>query len=159
MRVVSPPNSEPNESGISSVAGERPAFSAKLIATGIRIASAPTLFINPESTVTSATNTKTCRLGRCRIGSRCRIRRCKIPEARIAALKIKTSATVTTAGLLNPVKASSGVTRPRMRDATSASTATTSWRQRPQMKSASVTASRAMSEIWGMVMEGPRKRH
>jgi hypothetical protein len=97
IRVVRPPNREPNDSGINSVAGERPAFSAKLMATGIRIAIAPTLFINPDITVTSATKTKTCRLGRCRIGSRCRIRRCNIPDARIAALKIKTSATVTTA--------------------------------------------------------------
>ncbi len=70
INVVMPPRIEPNETGISSMAGEMPALCAALIATGMSSARAPTLFMKPDSTAAIAGRSRTSQNGPSPLGTR-----------------------------------------------------------------------------------------
>ena len=55
ISVTSPPRIDPNATGISSRDGGSPFIRATCMATGIISASAPTLFMNMESSAASPT--------------------------------------------------------------------------------------------------------
>jgi hypothetical protein len=126
MRVIIPPMSEPKASGINSSEGERSARRAACIATGRKIASAPTFFISAESTVTPAVRTPTMR-SRERISGAATWRaRSTIPDLPIAALTTSTEAMSGSSGLPNPENAFCCGTTPAATAASSANSATTS---------------------------------
>ncbi len=105
IMVTRPPRIEPNDSGISTTAGDFFAFCAACIATGMRSASAPTLFMivdRPAPTPESAPTRSERRLPS---SVTCLAIRSIAPEFDSAREMISTIATVTVAGWPKPLKA------------------------------------------------------
>ena len=126
MSVTSPPNIEPNESGISTLAGERPALLVDWIAIGISSASAPTLFINIDKNAAINDSTAIWRDGRDDKGSIALVTNSTAPERDNPKLTMRTRTTVIVAGLPNPAKSCDCGTSPKSAAVKSAPRATTS---------------------------------
>jgi hypothetical protein len=138
INVVVPPRMEANASGISTFPGGSSRRAAIWIATGISSASAPTLFIKPESSAASTASAAMLRLDPAPAGNTLRVSTSTAPETCSARLSTSTQATVTTAGWPKPLKASAGATSPPTTQASRAAIATMSCRQRPHKNIATV---------------------
>ena len=122
INVVRPPNIVPNDSGIKIWLGRLDSD----MATGISKASAPTLFINPDSSAAIPVSMAMNSSGRSETLSSGAARRSITPLFCMALEMIKTMATVITALCEKPMKASLDWTTPSNTAATSAVSATTS---------------------------------
>ncbi len=142
INVIIPPNIDPKASGISSIDGERPALAADCNAAGMSIASAPTLFINEDKAPATPDNEPIWAVGDLSGGIRRRDRMFTAPEFTNPRLAIKTSATVTVAGLANPENALVAVTWPPSVAASRARIATKSCRSLPHINRPKMMASR-----------------
>ena len=126
ISVIRPPSSEAKLSGISRRLTGRALALALMIATGSSSARAPTLFMNAEQTAASPVRARTCSVGLPVVG-RSRRAASSVTVERCSALeRIRTAATVTTAGWPKPVKADSAETKPVTTVASRARIATTS---------------------------------
>ena len=126
IRVTMPPRIDAKASGMSTSRGGRSFRRQASSAAGISSASAPTLFMKPDSPAASAESTLTCPV--CDPDA-LRIRRAipsAAPETDSARLMIRTPATVTTAGCPRPENAWFPSTRPRITATINPPTATTS---------------------------------
>ncbi len=148
IRVVVPPRMEPKARGMRTWPGARPRRPATWIATGIKRASAPTLFMNPESTAARAARAAMLSVGPALAGSTVLVSTSTAPEICRPRLSTSTQATVTTAGWPNPAKASAGATSPERTQATSAPTATMSCRHLPHRNMPMLAAIMAMIIVW-----------
>ncbi len=126
ISVIMPPISEPKASGMRNCDGERPLRSAAWIATGRKIASAPTFFIIAERTVTAATRTKAMRSSERISGAMKCSSRSMTPDLPMAVLTTSTDAISGKSGLLKPLNALLVVTMPQPIAASSATNATRS---------------------------------
>ncbi len=133
--VIMPPRILANAIGNSRMVGERWRSAAVFSATGSMSASAPTLFMKADKTMTTSERLKMCGIWFFVNGITLREIRSTTPELRSARLMISTAATVTTAGCPNPSSTRLGSSTsldspPRIAssatNATSAMTATTS---------------------------------
>ena len=113
INVIKPPRIEAKESGISTTAGEREAFTADWMATGISSESAPILFMIADSGVAIRLSAPICIVGVLVAGAKRLLRLSTTPELLSARLRIKTAMTVMVAGCPNPVNACSPGTTPR----------------------------------------------
>ena len=98
MRVVVPPRMEPKASGMSTLPGGSRSRPASWMATGMSRASAPTLFMKPDSTAASVTSAPMLTVGPALAGSTTRVSASTAPEVCRPRLSTSTQATVTTAG-------------------------------------------------------------
>ena len=106
IRVMMPPSSEPDASGISTRDGGFSVRRATWSAIGMKIASAPMFFMNAESAVTAEASTATCMpLVRIR-GTSGFIRVSTRPERPMAALTTRADPTMMTISSLKPLNAS-----------------------------------------------------
>ena len=126
IRVISPPSSEPNASGISTRDAGFSVRRATCSAIGMKIASAPMFLMKADSAVTAEASTATCMTLVCIRGTSGFIRVSTRPERPIAALTTSAEPTMMTMSSLKPRKASSGLTMPQAIEASSASRATRS---------------------------------
>ena len=99
---------------------------AILIARGSRMLSAPTLFINADSDATRDDSDVIWAVRACPTLENRRASTSTMPELRNTSLNTSTAATVTTAGWLNPRKASDGGTMPTTTSTIRAASATMS---------------------------------
>ena len=112
IRVVMPPRIEPKASGISTCPGASLRLRAICNATGISNASAPTLFMKPDSNAASPVSAAIESIGPALSGSATRASASTAPEVCRPRLSTSTQATVITAGWPKPAKACSGATTP-----------------------------------------------
>ena len=126
IRVISPPSSEPNASGISTAEAGVPARRACWNTIGIRIASAPTFLTKAERIVTTPTSTTTCRPTVSRCGATGAISRSVMPDRATAALTRSAVATMMTMSSPKPANAWSAGTIPTATAHSRASIATRS---------------------------------
>ena len=126
INVVMPPRIEPKASGIRTRPGGICWREATCSASGISSASAPTLFMNPESKAASAVSAAIVSVGPASVGMTARASASTAPELCRPWLSTSTQATVMTAGWPKPAKASKAGTRPPSTAASSAPTATMS---------------------------------
>ncbi len=96
--VTMPPRMLAKANGMSRMLGERFCSVAVFNVTGSMSASAPTLFMNAESTPATPARLKMCRVWFLASGVICRASRSTTPELLNARLMIRTAATVITAG-------------------------------------------------------------
>ena len=125
-RVTMPPTSEPNAIGISSLDGELPVRRASCMATGMKIASAPTFLVTMDSSVVATTRAGTCRASVFRWGSSGRISSSTTPDRAIAELTTRAQATMMTTSSAKPWNAWAGLTMPQSTLASKAMSATRS---------------------------------
>ncbi len=98
ISVIVPPRMEPKANGISTRPGGKSWRPAVCSATGINSASAPTLFMKPDSTAPSAVRAKILSVGPASAGSSLRLSMSTAPVFCRPWLSTSTQATVTTAG-------------------------------------------------------------
>ena len=98
IRVVMPPRMDANASGIRICPGGISSRDAICNDTGINIANAPTLFINPESMAARQVNEIMDSVGPAFSGNIQRVNQSTAPEFCSPALRIRIQATVMTAG-------------------------------------------------------------
>ena len=98
MSVESPPRIDAKPRGISTSDGETSFRTATRIAIGSIKASAPTLFMNPDSAATVTVSTKVMKTGRVPIPASRLATVSTIPEFSRARLRTRRAATVMTAG-------------------------------------------------------------
>jgi len=155
ISVVVPPRIDAKASGIKTLPGGMPSRAASDMATGISSASAPTLFMKPESSAASPVSAAMDSVGPLAAGSTMRANTSTAPERCKPWLSTSTHATVMTAGWPNPVKATFGATSPRTTQASNAPTATMSWRQRPHRNMTTMPASMARISVWSLFIDRP----
>ncbi len=126
IMVTSPPSREAKAMGISSAEAGVPVRRASCIATGRKIASAPTFLQNTDSSPTEATSTGTCVWGVRRRRSTLAISVSITPERAMAALTIRAAPTMMTMSSEKPSKAWRAGTSPVTTEANSAISATRS---------------------------------
>jgi len=153
ISVVMPPRIEPNASGISTRPGGMSWREAIWIATGISSASAPTLFMNADSTAPTTVSAAMASVGPALAGSTTRASASTAPEVCSPRLSTSTQATVITAGWPNPAKASAGAINPNSTQASKAPAATMSWRQRPHRNIATVAMRMTRIRLCSPVIE------
>src|SRR5699024_5774164 len=138
IKVVMPPNMVPKDNGMSMCPGGILRRCAVCRAIGMSSAKAPTLFIKAEKKAPKAVTDNTAKNCDWVLGKACSAITSTSPVRSRLSLRINTPTTVTTAGGLNPTKASCPGTKPNAVHASNAATATTSWRQRPYKNRAMV---------------------
>ena len=126
MRVMRPPTMVANDKGIKVSAGLRLALAAAWMSTGMRRASAATLFITADKAAPMAAVTAMWRPMLRVPDSRRRVRRSMAPELVSPRDTIRTSAMITTAGWPKPENALSTGTTPATSAISSAVKATRS---------------------------------
>ncbi len=126
MSVTNPPSMEPNDRGINTVAGDRPAFVVDCIAMGINRARAPTLFMNIERKAARNVSMEICSSGLEEKGSINCVINSTAPDLVRPKLTINTSTTVIVAGLPKPENNSACGTTPNMLAVNKAPSATIS---------------------------------
>ena len=140
ISVVMPPRIVAKASGISIRPGVVPSRPDIRTASGIRSASAPTLFITDDSPAPSPSTADMLPIRPACAGTTRRARRSIAPEVWSDRLSTSTQATVMTAPFANPSNAPCAGTTPPATPARSAASATMSCRNRPQTNSATVAA-------------------
>ncbi len=113
IRVTMPPRIEANEIGIRESAGLRFALRAAWMSSGIRRASAATLFIIVDNAAERVAMMPMCAARPREASSTRRASRSMAPVRDSPRLMIRTSAMITTAGWPNPVKICPFGTTPR----------------------------------------------
>ena len=155
MRVTMPPRMVAKASGISVRPGPRPALRAACMSTGIRSASAATLFMKADSTEPMPPIMAMWPASPLPAPDTWRVMKSTAPELTSPRETTSTSATMMVASLPNPANASSAGTAPAATPISSAAKATRSNRQRPHSISAKTQKKMAKRTVWSKVMKYP----